>query len=91
MVGDSTLTQAVAQAQGLTDTAAAREVIVFRTVNGQRYAAQFDLAAINTGRMEDPAIYPNDRIVVGNDRNRAFIRELISLTPLAGVFYQVLN
>lgn len=91
VVGDATLTQVVAQAQGLTDTATAREVIVFRTLNGQRYAAQFDLAAINSGQAEDPAIYPNDRVIVGNNRNRALIRELISLTPLAGVFYQVLN
>lgn len=89
VIGNQTLMQAIAQANGLTETGRASEVVVFRTINGQQHAAHFNLADIRGGRAADPLIFANDRIIVGNDNSRALIRELISLTPLAGVFYQV--
>lgn len=89
VVGNQTLMQAIAQANGLIETARPREVVVFRTINGVQHVAHFDLNAIRGGRASDPRVFANDRIIVGNDTSRALIRELISLTPLAGVFYQV--
>jgi polysaccharide export outer membrane protein len=81
--------QAVAQAQGTTEFTKTDEIVVFRTINGKASAALFDLGAIRGGRMPDPRIYPNDRIVVATDTNRSLIKDLISLTPIVGVFYQV--
>ncbi|MEY4270914.1 MAG: hypothetical protein RLZZ58_2130 [Pseudomonadota bacterium] len=89
VTGNQTLLQAVAQAQGTTEFARASEVVVFRTINGQPSAALFDLDAVRGGRLLDPRIYPNDRIVIGTDTSRALIKDLISLTPIVGVFYQV--
>ncbi|WP_379537455.1 polysaccharide biosynthesis/export family protein [Novosphingobium tardum] len=89
-VGNETLTDAIAQASGTSDTARLDEVVVFRTVQGKRMAARFDLRAISGGRADDPAVYPNDRIVVGSDSNRTLLRDLAPLTPVLGLFYQIL-
>ena len=89
VVGNQTLMQAVAQAQGASETASLHEIIVFRTINGVASAARFNLIDIRGGRATDPQIYPNDRIIVGNDNSRLLLRDLLALTPLVGVFYQV--
>ncbi len=89
VVGNQTLMQAVAQARGTTETAQLNEVIVFRTINGVQSAARFNLDDIRGGRSGDPLIFANDRIIVGNDNSRLLLRDLLSLTPLLGVFYQV--
>ncbi|MEO1922358.1 MAG: polysaccharide biosynthesis/export family protein [Sphingomonadaceae bacterium] len=89
VIGDASLTDAISYARGLTDAARADEIIIFRTVDGNRLAARFDLAAINGGRAEDPLVYPSDRIVVGTDSNRSLLRDLAPLTPLLGIFYQI--
>lgn len=91
VLGNATLSQSVAQAQGLSDTARASEVVVFRTVNGQRMAAIFNLGDIRGGRAPDPAIYANDQIIVGNDSNRLLLTQLVSLSPIIGLFYQLVN
>ena len=70
--GPMTLMRAVALAKGLEENANPRRVIIFRTVNGQRLAGGFDLAAIRRAQAEDPAIYPNDIIVVDAKKGNAF-------------------
>lgn len=89
VTGNQSLLQAVAQAGGTVELARASEVVVFRTINGQPSAALFDLDAIRGGRLLDPRVYPSDRIVVGTDTSRSLIKDLIQLTPIVGVFYQV--
>jgi polysaccharide export outer membrane protein len=87
--GNTSLRDALAQARGISDTGADKDIVVFRTVSGQRMAARFDLREINAGRMEDPLLFPNDQVFVANDRNRQLLRDLAPLTPLAGIFYQI--
>lgn len=89
VLSNQTLMQSVAQAQGATDTARLSEVVIFRTIDGVPHAARFDLAAIRGGRAADPMVYPNDRIVVGNDTNRAILREVLALSPFVGAFVQI--
>lgn len=72
VVGDMTLIRAVATAKGLSDMASRNRVVVFRTVDGQKYAALYDLGAIRHGAYPDPAIYPNDVVVVGESKSRRF-------------------
>lgn len=90
VVGDATLSDAVALASGTNEFARLREVVVFRTVNGQRMAGRFDLREITGGRAADPAVFPGDRIVVGSDASRSLLRDIVQLTPIVGIFYQIL-
>lgn len=90
VLGDATLADAVSLASGTSDAARLDEVVVFRTVNGERMAARFNLREISGGRAKDPAVFPGDRIVVGNDTNRSLLRDLAPLTPIIGIFYQIL-
>ncbi|MBA3668750.1 MAG: polysaccharide export protein [Sphingomonas sp.] len=74
VAGKMTLQQAVATAKGSTDTANIRNVIVFRTADGKKMAAMFDLKAIRSGRTPDPQIYGNDIVVVGENTIQKFLK-----------------
>jgi polysaccharide export outer membrane protein len=82
----TTLLQAVALSEGLTDTAKADDIIVFRTVNKQRMAAAFDLNTIRNGKSPDPEVYGGDVIVVGESGAKAAVRNFGSAVPIMGVF-----
>ena len=84
--GATTLMQAVAMAQGTSEEANPSRVVVFRTINGQRMAAAFDLRAIRRAQAEDPAIYGNDIVVVDGTRTRAIWREIMAALPIIGMF-----
>lgn len=84
--GRTTLLQAVAMAEGPTRTANLRNVAVFRTVEGQRLAAVYDLEAVREGRAEDPVVQGEDVIVVDKSRLKAAWREVISALPAFNVF-----
>lgn len=77
-----TLMRAVAQAKGLNEYARLNDVVVFRTVNGQRYAALYDLSAIRRGVYTDPRIYPNDMVVVGDTASRRKLMQFVQALPL---------
>jgi polysaccharide export outer membrane protein len=87
VVGDSTLMEAVARARGLAEYGDDKQVVVFRTVNGQRMATLFDLDAISRGVYNDPRVYPNDTVVVGDSDARRLFDTILetataSLSPL---------
>ena len=79
---DTTLLRAIANAQGTTEFAKTKEVIVFRTVGGQRYAGVYDLRAVRRGNYADPPVYANDVIVVSESRARRLLRDVIQASPL---------
>lgn len=81
-VGRTTLLQAVANAQGVTEFANDRNVVVFRTVDKRRVAAVVSLADIQMGRIDDPEIYPGDVIVVSSSKSRKALHDIVGLTPL---------
>lgn len=82
VLGNMTLMRAVAAAEGLGEYADKDDVVVFRTVGGQRYAALYNLGAIRRGNYADPEIYPNDLVVVGESRGRRLFDTLVDLAPV---------
>lgn len=83
----NTLLSALAIAGSPTEAAKLDEVLVFRTVNGQREGARFDVTAIRAGRASDPQIVPGDVVVVGFSSLRGLYKDILQASPLLyGVF-----
>ena len=82
ILSNMTLMKAVAAAGGTDEFAKLDDVVVFRTVNGQRMAALYNLAAIRRAAYGDPRIYPMDIVVVGNSPSRRIFRDVLLATPL---------
>lgn len=77
-----TLLRAIASAKGLSEFARQEDVVVLRTVEGRKMAGLYNIAAIRRGAYDDPAIYANDVIVVGDSPQRRLFRDFVSLAPL---------
>lgn len=90
VVGRMTLQQAVATAKGADQSADIDKVIVFRTVDGQKMAAMFNLRDIRSGRYPDPEVYGNDIVVVGESAARRFFQDATMSFPLLARFVPVL-
>lgn len=80
------LQQAVAMGRGITNVANPRNVIVFRTIGGERRFARFDLKRIQQGELDDPDIYGGDIIIVDRSGLRTTLRTLVELTPFVAVW-----
>ena len=80
------LLQGIALAKGPTNVAAEHDVIVFRTIGGERRLARFDLDAIREGKALDPELLGEDIVVVGESGGKVLLRRFIELTPLIGVY-----
>ncbi|MBX9813271.1 MAG: polysaccharide export protein [Sphingomonas sp.] len=77
-----TLMRAIASAKGLGEFARQDDVVILRTVKGQRMAALYNIGAIRRGLYADPAIYANDVIVVGDSPQRRLFRDFVAVSPL---------
>ncbi len=86
VAGPMSLIQAVALAKGTTEEANPRRVAVFRTIQGQRQAAAFDLTEIRRGQAPDPQIYPGDIIVVDGSSIKALQKQLLQNLPILSIF-----
>lgn len=86
MRGTTSLLQAVAMAEGPSRVADLTKVAVFRTVNGQRSVALFDLQAIRQGRADDPVVLGDDIIVVDTSRLNSALREVVGALPALSIF-----
>jgi polysaccharide export outer membrane protein len=86
MRGSTSLLQAVAMAEGPSRVADLSKVAVFRTINGQRSVALFDLGAIRQGRAEDPQVLGDDVIVVDASRLNSALREVVTALPALSIF-----
>ena len=87
--GPMTLLQTVALSGGPTDDAVVENVLIYRTIEGERRAARFDLNDIRTGESEDPAIFGSDIIVVFTSETRRNYQDVIRAIPLLGLFLAV--
>lgn len=74
ITGRTTLIQAVALSEGLDELADPTSVIIFRTIQGQRMAALFDLREIRAGNAEDPLIYGDDIVVVDQSGGKTALK-----------------
>lgn len=86
MRGRTTLLQAVAMAEGPSPIAQLRSVAVFRTVEGRRMVAVFDLSAIRGGQSEDPVIMGDDVVIVDTSRLNARLRDVVAALPGLAAF-----
>ncbi|MFL0415821.1 polysaccharide biosynthesis/export family protein [Sphingomonas sp. 179-A 2A2 NHS] len=77
-----TLMRVVASAKGLTEFARQEDVVILRTVGAQRMAGLYDIAAIRRGAYDDPPVYANDVIIVGDSPQRRLFRDLVSVSPV---------
>ena len=84
--GKVRLTGALALAQGVNEFAAMDNVAVFREIDGQQYAAIFNMRDMRRGLYAEPEIYAGDTIVVGESGVRRAFRNIIQIAPFFAVF-----
>lgn len=82
VVGRLTLLRAMALAGGTTEFTKQDDIVIFRTVNGERLAALYDLKAIRHGKYPDPDVYANDVVMVGDSSGRRLFKDLLQVVPL---------
>lgn len=80
-VGRMTLLRSVATAKGTTEYARLDDVVIFRTVGGQKMAGIYNLKAIRHGNYDDPEVFPGDVVVVGDSPARRLFRDALQVTP----------
>lgn len=81
-IGRMSLVRAIASAEGVTEYSSPDDIVVMRTVDGQKYAALYSLRAIRAGTYPDPEIFANDVIMVGTSRGRQLFRDILAIVPL---------
>lgn len=81
--GNTSLMQVLAMAGDVDSSVASGDVVVFRTIDGQRSAAKFDVDAIKAGKAEDPQVQPGDVIVVNTSDTKVALQNVLKVLPLA--------
>jgi polysaccharide biosynthesis/export protein len=82
----TTLLSAVALAQSPTRIAKLDEIVIFRTISGERMAARFNLERVRAGLDPDPKIVGGDVVVVGFSQGKSIYRDIIAAAPLFNIF-----
>lgn len=83
VIGRMTLMRAIARSGGAGDFANLERVVVFRTVDGKRLAALYDMSAIRRGAYPDPEVFANDVVMVDDDKSQLLFRDIASVLSLA--------
>jgi len=81
VVGYMTLMRAIARAEGTTEFSRLDDVIIFRTVQGKRLAALYDMKAIRHGVYADPEVFANDVVMVGDSTARRRFKDVLLALP----------
>ena len=81
VTSDTTLLSAISMAQSPTRIARLNEVMIFRTKDGQRMAARFDLKRIRAGIDPDPQIVGGDVVVIGFSQAKGIYRDFLQMAP----------
>ncbi|MGE0212492.1 MAG: polysaccharide biosynthesis/export family protein [Parvibaculaceae bacterium] len=82
----TSLLQSIALAQGFDRVADPSNVVVFRSIQGKRHAAKFDVDAIREGKAPDPELQKGDVVVVAQSGARTALRDVLQVLPIAGMF-----
>lgn len=82
VTNQTTLMRAIASAKGMSEFANLEDVVILRTVNGQRMAALYNIGAVRRGAYPDPPIFANDVVIVGDSPTRRLFRDIVSTAPL---------
>ena len=86
LTGRTSLLQAVAMAGGTDEFADLNGVLVFRTIDGKRMAAAYDLTMVRRGELADPQIYGDDIVVIERSGSKSAFREFLRSVPALGLF-----
>ena len=81
--GNTSLMQVIAMAGDVDTATDSGDVVVFRTIDGQRSAARFDIDAIKAGRAADPQVEPGDVVVVDSSATKVALHNVLMALPLA--------
>jgi polysaccharide biosynthesis/export protein len=81
--GNTTLLQVLALAGDVNPDIASGEVMVFRTTEGRRTGARFDIDSIKQGKTEDPLMQPGDVVVVDTSAAKVAFSNFMKVIPLA--------
>jgi polysaccharide biosynthesis/export protein len=81
--GRTSLMQVVAMAGDIDSATDSGDVVVFRTLNGQREAARFDIDDVKAGKAEDPLVLPGDVIVVNTSATKQALSNVMKVLPIA--------
>lgn len=87
--GRVTLLQAIALARGPSQVADLDTTLIFRTQNGQKTVAKFDIGAIAKGKAEDPEVLPGDTIAIGSSGLKTAWRDILITLRSFNVFAMV--
>jgi polysaccharide export outer membrane protein len=89
--GDTSLLQAIALAGGPTRTANLDEIIVFRHIDQEVYAAQFDLRDVRMGIEPNVPLEAGDIVVVSTSGVKGLLRDALQAAPaLTALFYRII-
>jgi polysaccharide export outer membrane protein len=86
LTGPTTLLDVLSMAKGETEVAALNQVVVFRTIKGQRMGAVFDVPSIRRGQAADPVMQGSDLVVVGYSAAKRFWKNVVSAAPVFSIF-----
>lgn len=87
-----TLMRVIASAKGFSEYAKADDVVILRTVGTRKMAGLYNVDAIRRGGYDDPPVYANDVIIVGDSPQRRLFRDFVSLSPvIAAPLIAILN
>ncbi|WP_159977467.1 MULTISPECIES: polysaccharide biosynthesis/export family protein [unclassified Novosphingobium] len=84
--GRATLLSAIARAESPEPTAKLDEIVLFRTINGERMAARFNLKDIRSGLAPDPMIVDGDVVMVGYSGIKGLWQDVLRAAPIFNAF-----
>jgi polysaccharide export outer membrane protein len=87
LTGRTSLLQIIAISKGLDELASPKGIVIYRNMDGNRYAAVFDIREIRAGRLVDPEVLGGDMVVVDFSGARSNMRDLIFMVPVLAVFF----
>lgn len=83
MKGRTSLVQGIAMAGGIDTTIGSGDVVIFRTIDGKRSVARFDIDEIKKGTAEDPDLQPGDVVVADTSQAKVVLHNVLSVLPVA--------
>jgi polysaccharide export outer membrane protein len=83
--GNTTLSEAIANAGGLSDVANSSRIHIARSINGQVHDEVYDLDDIQAGKTRDPLLRGGDIVVAESSKFKVAFKTLTSLLQFEGV------
>jgi polysaccharide export outer membrane protein len=82
----TSLLQIIAMSKGLDELANPSGIVIYRNIDGRRYAAKFDIREIRAGRLVDPEVLGNDIVVVDFSGPRSNLKDFLFTLPIVAMF-----